>query len=85
MNNPDQFQTIDNVRRVASEAASWISFLNILSDSMEGKIRGYLEAAEALPSSPQSERLVRSLKWDIETIDDLRRMGPIFVTKQNTP
>lgn len=80
MNKPDQFQTTDNLIRVANEAGSWISHLNMLASAMEGRTRGYLEAARALPPSPQAERLVKSLEYDVKAVEDLRKQGPIFLS-----
>jgi len=78
MNKPDQFQTTDNLTRVANEANAWISHLNMLSAAMEGKIRGYHELAKSLPPSPAAAQLMRQLEWDVKAIDDLRKQGPIF-------
>ena len=78
MNKPDQFQTTDNLSRVANEATAWISFFNTLSAAMEGKIRGYRELVKTLPESPVAAQLMRQLEWDVKAIDDLRKQGPIF-------
>ena len=76
---PDQYQTTENLARVAQEANAWISHLNILSSAMEGRIRGYVEAVKSLPDSPQKDRLLKSIEADVNSIDDMRKRGPIVV------
>ena len=79
MNLPDQFQTTDNLTRVANEANAWIAHLNVLASSLEGKARGYLELARTLPASPQKDQLVRSLELDVKATEDLRNRGPVCI------
>ena len=80
MSKPDQYQTTENLTRVANEAGAWISYLNMMAATMEGRIRGYQELVGQLPPSPVAEQLRKQLAWDIKAIDDIQKRGPITLS-----